>query len=289
MIKRKKTRTVSVGGVNVGSDHPVSIQSMTKTDTADIDSTVRQIHELEKAGCEIIRLAVKNEEAAKALGGIKKQVTIPVVADIHFSHKLALEAILQGVDKIRINPGNITDKAQIKEIALASKDKGIPVRIGVNSGSIPENIRNSSDIASGMVELALQSIDDLRNNGMDDIVASLKASDIITTVDAYRKMSDRSDVPLHLGITAAGIPSTGIIRSSIGIGALLLDGIGDTIRVSLTGDPVEEVRTAKELLASLGLRNFGPEILACPTCGRCQVDVVRHSERSREKNLKIQT
>ena len=262
-----------VGGLAIGSGHPVAVQSMTKTDTVDVDATVFQIDALKKAGCEIVRVAVRDIEAAKAIRKIKTRTDVPVVADIHFDSKLAIESIKSGADKIRINPGNMPTEG-MREVAQAAARKNIPIRIGVNSGSLPEKKRCMEHEADAMVALALQSMDLLRGEGLLDIIVSLKASDVQTTVAAYRGIAAKVDCPLHLGVTAAGLPADGIVRSSVGMGSLLLEGIGDTIRVSLTGDPVCEIDAAKRILSSLKLRNFGPEIIACPTCGRCRVDLV---------------
>lgn len=274
-IERRKTRVIDVGGVKIGYPHPISIQSMTTTATEDIDAAVRQIKQLEDAGCEIIRLSVLNKKEAHALREIKRHIAIPLVADIHFDYKLALLAINFGCDAVRINPGNIYKDSHHIEIVKEAKKAKIPVRIGVNSGSIsnPEGLKKSN--VDLMVESALRCIKIYEKQKFYDTIISLKASDILQTVCAYRKMAGWCDYPMHLGITAAGLPETGIIRSAIGIGALLLEGIGDTIRVSLTGDPRQEIETAKELLASLRLREFGPRIISCPTCGRCKVDLAK--------------
>ncbi len=272
MITRRKTRTVTVGNVRIGSAHPVSIQSMTKTDTSDIRATVEQIRELENAGCEIARVAIKDKDDAAAIADIKKEIAIPLVADIHFDHTLAVEAAERGADKIRVNPGNIYKPAEIDRIIDAVSSKKIPVRIGVNSGSLKKGARGR--LVDRMVSSALEYAGHFTKRGFNDIVISLKASEVPATVSAYRKIAVECDFPLHLGVTAAGLAEQGIVKSSIGLGALLLDGIGDTVRVSLTGDPVLEVYTAKHILAAAGARNFGPQLIACPTCGRCQVDLV---------------
>jgi (E)-4-hydroxy-3-methylbut-2-enyl-diphosphate synthase len=265
------TRQIKVGGVKIGGGAPVTIQSMTKTDTRDVLATVRQIKELEKAGCEIVRVAIKDFEAAAAIKAIKRKVNLPLVADIHFDYRLALRAIENGADKIRLNPGNIYKENEIKEVAGLAKKKKIPIRVGANSGSI--RLTSVRGKAQDMVKPVLDYIKILERMDFYDIIVSLKASDALSTIEAYKLFSKKSNYPLHLGITAAGPASTGIVKSAIGIGALLLDGIGDTIRVSLTGDPVEEVIAAKNILQALKLRNFGPEIISCPTCGRCQVDL----------------
>ena len=259
------TKQIKVGKIRIGGGAPVAIQSMTKTDTKDVRATVKQIRQLEKAGCEIVRVAVKDFEAASAIKKIKKRIKIPLVADIHFDHRLALLAIQNGADKIRLNPGNIHKEEQIIEVARAAKKARVAIRVGVNSGSVK----------GGMVKSALDYIKILEKARFYDIIVSLKASDVKATIKAYREFSRKSKYPLHLGITAAGPVSTGLVKSSIGIGALLLEGIGDTIRVSLTADPCEEVVAAKNILQALGLRRFGPDIISCPTCGRCQVDLQR--------------
>ena len=274
MIRRRKTRTVTVGNVKIGSGHPVSIQSMAKTDTANVASTVREIRALEESGCEIVRVAVKTFEAARAIGQIKKEIDIPLVADIHFDAALAVEAIKSGADKIRINPGNVRDKGGIRELIAAASAKSVPMRIGVNSGSLSEMARGKGSPAGRMVGAVLRYLELFRRERFNNLVISLKASDVATTVEAYRLMAGECDYPFHVGVTAAGLPEEGIIRSAVGIGSLLLDGIGDTIRVSLTGEAVAEVGVAKRILSAAGMRKFGHEIIACPTCGRCQVDLV---------------
>ena len=280
------TRQIKVGDVKIGNGAPVSIQSMAKTDTRDVLSTVRQIKGLEKAGCEIIRVAVKDFEAAKAIRGIKNKINIPLVADIHFDYRLALSAIENGADKIRLNPGNISKEEEIREVVKLAKKRKIPIRVGANSGSIRNRVKSRGHRAEGieqrakdLVEPVLDYIKILERMEFYDIIVSLKASSVLSTIEAYRLFSKRSKYPLHLGITSAGPVSTGIVKSSIGIGALLLDGIGDTIRVSLTGDPVEEVIAAKNILQALDLRKFGPEVISCPTCGRCQVDLQKIAEQ----------
>jgi len=290
MISRRQTRTVSAGNVKIGSGYPVSIQSMTKTDTSDIVATVRQIRGLEDDGCEIVRVAVKDTGDAKAISQIKQEITIPLVADIHFDWRLAVEAAKQGADKIRINPGNISKEEDIARVIDAASSAGIPIRIGVNSGSLPEDEDASDDLAERMAASALKYADRFEKKGFKDIVLSLKASEVPATVRAYRKVAGQCDYPLHLGVTAAGLPEDGAIKSSIGLGALLLEGIGDTVRASLTGDPLLEVETAKRILASVGARHFKHEIISCPTCGRCQVDlvaIVRALEEELRKNTPV--
>jgi (E)-4-hydroxy-3-methylbut-2-enyl-diphosphate synthase len=287
MEVRKKTKTVHVGKVAIGGGNPIVVQSMTKTDTADVKSTVRQIKSLELSGCEIIRLAVPDIEAAKVLGRIKKSVSIPLIADIHFNWRLALEAVKQGIDGLRINPGNIGAQWKIKEVVSAALDKGIPIRIGVNAGSLEKELlqKYGHPTPDALIESAGRHIHVLEELNFTDIKVSLKASDVPRTVDAYRSFSERYDYPLHIGISEAGPPSVGIIKSSVGLGILLSEGIGDTIRVSLTADPREEVRVAYAILGSLGLRKRGVNIISCPTCGRCRIDL-RNLVKKVEKRVK---
>jgi (E)-4-hydroxy-3-methylbut-2-enyl-diphosphate synthase len=268
MIKRRKTRQIKVGGVKIGGAAPISVQSMTTTDTSDVRATIAQIRSLEKAGCEIVRVAIKDLEDAFAVKSIKRQAKLPIVCDIHFDHRLALACIASGADKIRLNPGNIRRKEDVVAVVKAAKKAGIPIRIGVNSGSA------GSSAPGQLVKAALGHVKILESLDFRDIIISLKSSDVVSTVEAYRKMAQVCCYPLHLGVTAAGPHESGIVKSAIGIGALLLDGIGDTLRVSLTSDPVEEVGAGKRILSSLRLRSFGPEIISCPTCGRCQVDLI---------------
>ena len=276
-IERRKTRQISVGGVKVGGDAPVVVQSMTTTDTSDIDTTVAQIHELEKVGCEIVRVAVPEQKSAEALAKIKSQIHLPMVADIHFDYKLALRAIEQGVDGLRINPGNIGGKDGVERVVKAAKERGIPMRIGVNSGSLERDLleRYGYPTAEAMVESALRHIRILEDLDFYDMKISLKASHVGLAVEAYRLFSQKSDYPLHLGITEAGTSFTGSIKSAVGLGIILSEGIGDTIRVSLAADPVEEVKVGFEILKSLELRHRGVNVIACPTCGRLEIDVIR--------------
>lgn len=282
MIKRRATRQLSVGAVKIGGNSPISIQSMTKVETSNVKAVVSEIKKLELSGCEIIRVAVKTIKDAEALKDIKRKISIPLAADIHFDHRLALKAIESGADKIRLNPGNIRRRDEVAQVVKAAKGAKIPIRIGVNSGS------TSGDF----VKSAISYIKLFEDLSFRDIIISLKASDVAKTVEAYRKISKLCNYPLHLGVTASGPYKSGIVKSSIGIGSLLLDGIGDTIRVSLTADPVEEVAAAKQILSSLGLRKFGPEIISCPTCGRCQVDLVKivnaveHAARSAKRDAR---
>lgn len=270
---RRRTRPVRVGALTIGGDAPITVQSMTKTDTRDVAATVRQINALAEAGCELVRLAVPDMEAARALGDIKRQTNLPLVADIHFDYRLALEALRQGVDKLRLNPGNIGGRERVEAVARAARERGVPIRIGVNAGSLEADLRDGRPRAEAMVDSALRHAAMLEEADFHDIVVSLKASDVPTTIAAYRLMASRCDYPLHLGVTEAGGEATGLVRSALGIGALLLDGIGDTLRVSLTADPLAEVRAGYEILRAAGRRSVGPEIIACPTCGRTEIDL----------------
>ncbi|MCX7661724.1 MAG: flavodoxin-dependent (E)-4-hydroxy-3-methylbut-2-enyl-diphosphate synthase, partial [Candidatus Omnitrophica bacterium] len=273
---RRKTRPVKIGRVYIGGDFPIAIQAMTKTKTADIKKTLKEIKDLEIAGAEIIRLAVKDKLDAQAIKSIKKYTETPLVADIHFDYRLAIMAIENGIDKIRLNPGNIRDKNKIREIVKIAKERHIPIRVGLNSGSIGGLKPNfdHKDIVKLMIKEALNYLKILEGFGFNDIVVSLKTSDIKTTIQAYEKMAKLCDYPFHLGLTATGSPLWGIISSSIVLGTLLKEGIGDTIRVSLTDSAVQEVKVAKYILAVLGLRNFGYQIISCPTCGRCEVNLM---------------
>jgi (E)-4-hydroxy-3-methylbut-2-enyl-diphosphate synthase len=271
----RRTLAVSVGAVAIGGGAPVSVQSMTNTRTDDVAATVAQIKRLETAGCEIVRVAVPDKAAATALRDIVAQASIPVVADIHFDHRLGLAALEAGVHKLRINPGNIGSREKVAELAAAAKARRVPIRIGVNSGSLEKDIleRDGHPTAAGLVESAERHIALLEAEGFRDIVLSLKASDVSMTIEANRMMAARCEHPLHLGITEAGTVLSGAVRSSVGLGVLLAEGIGDTIRVSLAGPPEEEVRVGRVILSSLGLRHGGVTVIACPTCGRCQIDV----------------
>lgn len=271
-MKRRKTRAVKIGRVSIGGGNPVAIQSMTKVKTSRVARVASQLRLLEKEGCEIIRLSVKDVEDARALRRIKRLTKMPVVADIHFDWRLAMEAIAGGVDKIRINPGNISDRNKLAEIAAAAVAAGIPVRLGVNSGSLPEG---SGDTVTRMVKGALRYLHILEDAGLRHMVLSLKASSAQETVDAYTRISSLCDYPLHLGVTATGLPGHGLVKSSVAIGALLLKGIGDTIRVSLTDTPQQEVRAARLILEAAGARTFGHEVISCPTCGRCEVNLAK--------------
>ncbi len=287
MINRRVTKKIFVGTVAVGGDAPVSVQSMTNTFTKDISSTVRQIKNLEKLGCEIIRVAVPDMESAYALPEIIKRINIPLIADIHFDYKLAIESIKKGAKCVRINPGNIKNRTKLKEIILISKDYNTSIRIGVNSGSLDFKIREKFkyNISEGLVLSAIEYIKFFEDNDFFNIKVSLKSTDILTTVKAYEIFSVKSDYPLHIGITEAGTEFSGTIRSSIGIGYLLLKGIGDTLRVSLTAKPEKEVEVAKEILNSLKIRQFGPTLISCPTCARREIDVIQIA-RKIQKQLK---
>ena len=273
----RESRQISLGNVKIGGGAPVSVQSMTITDTRDIDSSVAQIKSLEDVGCDIVRLAVPDMDAAKALGEIKRQTTIPIVSDIHFDYKLALEAVNQGVDGMRINPGNIGAKYRIKAVVDAVKERKIPIRIGVNSGSLEKDIlkKYGSPTDEALVESAMRHIRILEDFDFFDIKISVKSTDVRKMISAYRLLAKKTNYPLHLGVTEAGTPKMGTIKSSIGIGSLLADGIGDTIRVSLTGDPVEEVIAGINILKSIGLRNNGIELISCPGCGRLEIDLMK--------------
>jgi (E)-4-hydroxy-3-methylbut-2-enyl-diphosphate synthase len=273
----RKSRQINIGGIRVGGGAPVTVQSMTKTDTRDVPATVAHIKSLEKAGCDIVRLAVPDMEAAKALGKIKKQTTIPIVSDIHFDYLLALEAVKQGVDGMRINPGNIGAKYRIKAVVDAVKERGIPIRIGVNSGSLEKDIlkKHGSPTPEALAESALRHVSILEDLDFRDIKISVKSTDVRKMIAAYRILAEQTDYPLHLGVTEAGTYDMGTIKSSIGIGTLLADGIGDTIRVSLTGDPVDEIDVGLKILRSLGMRRNGIELISCPGCGRLEIDLMK--------------
>ena len=274
-INRKRTRQICVGNVPLGGGAPIAVQSMTNTFTADVDSTVSQIIRLQNAGCEIVRVAVPDEDSAQAIAAIKQQIAIPVIADIHFSYRLAIAAARSGADALRINPGNIGGKAKIKAVVDCAGEHGLSIRVGVNSGSIEKDLlkKHQAPTAEAMVESALRHLDMIGSFGFDNIKVSLKASDVGRTIEAYRLFSSKSDFPVHVGVTEAGGLFPGLVKSAIGIGTLLTEGIGDTIRVSLTRDPVDEVRAAFEILKALDIRQRGPDIISCPTCGRCNIDL----------------
>ena len=274
---QRNSRQINIGGVRVGGGAPVTVQSMTKTDTRDINATVAQIKSLEKAGCDIVRLAVPDMEAALALGKIKKQTKIPIVSDIHFDYKLALEAVRQGVDGMRINPGNIGAKYRIKAVVEAVRERGIPIRIGVNSGSLEKDIlrKHGSPTPEALAESAMRHVSILEDLDFRDIKISVKSTDVRKMIAAYRLLAEKTEYPLHLGVTEAGTYEMGTIKSSVGIGTLLAEGIGDTIRVSLTGDPVDEIDVGLKILRSLGLRRNGIELISCPGCGRLEIDLMK--------------
>ncbi|WP_454963171.1 flavodoxin-dependent (E)-4-hydroxy-3-methylbut-2-enyl-diphosphate synthase [Filifactor alocis] len=280
MMNRKNTRAVNVGGVIVGGNHPIVIQSMTNTPTEDVAQTVNQILELEREGCQIVRLAIPTQEAAIAVKEIKKKVNIPLVADIHFNHILALEVMKNGIDALRINPGNIGGEEKVKAVIRMAKEKKIPIRIGVNGGSLDKKVLSEDrTVVESMIQSALEHISILENMDFYDIVVSLKASDIFRSIEAYTRFSEISSYPLHLGITESGGVRSGAVKSAIGIGSLLMNGIGDTIRVSLTANPVEEVIIAKDILKSLDLYDKDIKIISCPTCGRTKIDLIPLAER----------
>jgi (E)-4-hydroxy-3-methylbut-2-enyl-diphosphate synthase len=272
--KRRISKQLHIGQVKIGGGAPIAVQSMTKTDTRDVRATVAQIKKLEQLGCDIIRVAIPDREAAAALAKIKKSVSIPVVADIHFDYRLALSALKAGADGLRLNPGNIRDKEQVRKVVMEAKARDIPIRIGVNAGSLPPGKHRKLSTAEYMVEIAMQQVRLLENWDYDLIKIALKAFDVPTTIEAYHGIAGKTHYPLHVGITEAGLPQTGLIRSAAGIGILLYDGIGDTIRVSLSAPPQEEVIAGYEILKSLNLREHGPVLVSCPSCGRSETDIV---------------
>jgi len=280
-INRKKTAKISIGDVEIGGTAPVAVQSMTNTATADVVATVSQIRRLTKAGCEIVRVAVPDEASAQAIRRIKQDIAIPLIADIHFNHRLAIASVEAGADGLRINPGNIGSRRKIKAVADCARDRDVPIRVGVNSGSLEKEIleKHGGATAEAMVESALRNVDILKSFDFDSIKVSIKASDVPRTVEAYRLFSSRTNIPVHLGVTEAGGLFPGIVKSSLGIGMLLAEGIGDTIRVSLTRDPVEEIRVGYEILKALGIRQRGPDIISCPTCGRCNIALFDIAEK----------
>ncbi len=276
MAERRRTKEVRIGDVVIGGNHPIAIQSMTNTKTQDVEATVAQILQLERAGCQIIRSTVPDMEAAKALAEIKKQIHIPLVADIHFDYRLAIAAMENGADKIRINPGNIGSAERVKAVVDCARERNIPIRVGVNSGSLEKELveKYHGVTAEGIVESALDKVKMIEDFGYDNLVISIKSSDVMMCVKAHELISKKTDYPLHVGITESGTIISGNIKSSIGLALILNQGIGDTIRVSLTGDPVEEIKSAKLILKTLGLRKGGIEIVSCPTCGRTSIDLI---------------
>lgn len=275
-MTRESTRVIHIGDRVIGGGNPILIQSMTNTKTEDVEATVRQIHQLEAAGCEIIRCTVPTMEAARALLEIKRQISVPLVADIHFDHKMAIAAIENGADKIRINPGNIGGKDKLAAVVAVAKERNIPIRVGVNSGSLEKELveKYRGVTAQGIVESALDKVRMIEESGYENIVISIKSSDVLMCVRAHEILAEKTDYPLHVGITEAGTIISGNIKSSIGLALILNQGIGDTIRISLTGDPVEEIKSAKLILRTLGLRKGGIEVVSCPTCGRTKIDLI---------------
>ncbi|MGQ9675780.1 MAG: flavodoxin-dependent (E)-4-hydroxy-3-methylbut-2-enyl-diphosphate synthase [Chloroflexota bacterium] len=294
MMKRRESKRILVGSVPVGGQAPIVVQSMTKTDTRDASATVNQVRQLQDWGCEIVRVAVPDMEAAEALEAIKRGIDIPLVADIHFDYRLALRALAAGVDGLRLNPGNIRDPEKVKKVVLEAKARQVPIRVGVNAGSLPPTLSASEvasldvpDTVTRMVDAAMSQVRLLESLGFDLIKISLKAFDVPTTIEAYRRIAQMVPYPLHLGITEAGTPRTGIIRSAVGIGSLLYEGIGDTVRVSLTSPPCEEVRVAYEILKALNLRERGAMLVSCPTCGRTEIDLIKLANEVDERLVSV--
>jgi len=295
MIKRRKTRQIRIGDVLIGGDAPISVQSMTNTDTRKVEETVAQIRRLEAVGCELIRVAVVDMEAAAAIRSIRDQIGIPLIADIHFDHRLAVASMENGAQAIRINPGNIGGPQKLAKVVAAAKAHGVSIRVGVNSGSLEKDIlkKYGHPTAAALAESALRNVELLENQGFNEIKISIKSSDPLTTVEAYRELADRCVYPFHLGVTEAGGLIAGTVKSSVALGILLYEGIGDTLRISLTRDPAEEVRVGYEILRALNIRHRGPELISCPTCGRCQVnlfnlaDEVERHVQNMETPLKI--
>lgn len=289
MFTRKNTKIINIGGIKIGGGNPIRVQSMTNTDTRDWKATVRQIKELEMYGCEIVRISVPDMESAQNIKNIKKNISIPLVADIHFDHRIAIEAVKQGVDKLRINPGNIGSKEKVVELVKEAKKAKIPIRIGVNAGSLKDvhNFNNPCDRAKALVKGAMEHVKILEDCNFYDIAVSLKASDVSTTVEAHKIFAQKRNYPLHLGITESGSMFRGTIKSSSGLAIMLYSGIGDTVRVSLTANPVEEVKVAYQILQSLNLRSTGVDIVSCPTCSRCKVDLISIVNKLEEELAKI--
>lgn len=296
MIKRRKSKEISIGNVKIGNNNPISVQSMCNTDTRDINQTAKQIKELAEAGCDIVRLAVLNKYAADAIKDLVKISPVPLVADIHFDYKLAIQCINNGISALRLNPGNIGKRENVEKVVKLAKQQNIPIRIGVNAGSLEKDLQEKDiPLHEKMVESAMKHIEILEDLNFDLIKISLKSSDVMTTIDAYRLMAEKTDYPLHLGITEAGTLKNGLIKSSVGLGILLAEGIGDTIRVSLTENPIEEVYAGFEILKSLKLRQHGVNFISCPTCGRTQIDLislakkVENKFKNLDKNITIAT
>ncbi|MBQ3642121.1 flavodoxin-dependent (E)-4-hydroxy-3-methylbut-2-enyl-diphosphate synthase [bacterium] len=284
MIQRRKSKQIQIGNVKIGGDAPISVQSMTNTDTRDIKSTLKQINNMAECGCEIARLAILNPDAAQAVKEIKKFSPIPIIADIHFDYRLALQCIENGVDALRINPGNIGKKEHTKKVVKLAKINKVPIRIGINGGSLEKDLEAADmPLCEKMVESAMRHVKILEDNDFDQIKISLKSSDVLTTIEAYRLIAKKVDYPLHLGVTEAGTYTGGIIKSAVGLGTLLAEGIGDTIRVSLTDSPVEEVKAGYTILKSLGLRQRGINFISCPTCGRTQIDLINLAKQVEER------
>lgn len=281
MIKRRKTKQIHVGSVAIGGDAPIAVQSMTNTDTRDIDKTVEQIKRLEDVGCEIIRVAILDMDAAKAIRSIRDRIQIPLIADIHFDHRLAIASMEHGAQGIRINPGNIGGEKKLARVVDTAKQHTVPIRVGVNSGSVEKDIlkKHGHPTPDALVESGLRNVALLEKLDFQDIKVSIKSSDALATIEAYRKLSEQCDYPLHLGVTEAGGLIAGTVKSSVALGILLYEGIGDTLRISLTRDPVEEIKVAYELLRSLHIRQRGPELISCPTCGRCQINLFGLAEK----------
>ena len=281
MRERHKTRVVRIGDVAIGGENPIRIQSMCNTKTEDVEATVAQIRALTAAGCEIVRVAVPTVAAAEAIGDIRRQIKIPLVADIHFDYRLALAAMEHGADKIRINPGNIGEDWKLREVVNAAKERNIPIRVGVNSGSLEKDLlqKYGGVTAEGIVESALEKVRRIEELGYENLVISIKSSDVLMCIKAHELLADKTDYPLHIGITEAGTLLRGTVKSAVGLGIILYEGIGDTIRVSLTGDPLEEIKAARQILKSLGLRKGGVEVVSCPTCGRTEIDLIGLANR----------
>ena len=290
MIKRKETKKIRIGNIEIGGDAPISVQSMCNTDTRDVRATIDQINRLTEAGCELVRVAVLNKEAAESINNIKKEIKIPLIADIHFDYRLAIESINQGIDALRLNPGNIGKQEYVEQVIKLAKAREIPIRIGVNSGSLEKDLsHNPDDIADSLVISAMRHVKILEDLDFDLMKISLKSSSVPTMIEAYEKIASLVPYPLHLGVTEAGTLKTGLIKSSIGIGTLLTKSIGDTIRISLTDDPIEEVYAGYEILKALNLRQRGINLISCPTCGRCQIDLINLAKKVEEKFRNIET